>query len=254
MWNHREFLREVDSRAPAHKPCEGVQRKHRSWAAAGWVAHTAPRCPLDPRISCHILEERCRCWNTCRGAEERDVAGCGSMELRGKRLTLAALPVAYVDNITSPDVLLLYLSSQVQTAHGHQVGFIRLQADVLEEPVVKHTSCGHRNRAHAQLHSWEMKINVTTTCVSFSWRFIKYLSNLRADDVVKYLNSLLRGTCLHHEATHAEMCFNVSSSIRFRITVRIFTDRNFLRSSVDGVQTRRRTLHGSRTLDKLTAG
>lgn len=67
--------------------------------------------------------------------------------------TWPALPVAHVDNVTSPDVLLLYLSGQVQTAHGHQVGFIRLQADVLEEPVVKHASGGHGNRAHAQLHT-----------------------------------------------------------------------------------------------------
>lgn len=73
------------------------------------------------------------------------------LELR-PGIPLAALPVAYVDYIPSPEVLLLYLSSQVQTAHGHQVGLVGLQADVLEEAVVKHASCGHGDGAHAQLH------------------------------------------------------------------------------------------------------
>lgn len=63
------------------------------------------------------------------------------------------LPMAYVEDVTGPDVLLLHFASQVHTAHGHQVGFIRMQADTFKETVVQHTRRGHRHRAHTQLHS-----------------------------------------------------------------------------------------------------
>lgn len=59
-----------------------------------------------------------------------------------------------------------------------------------------------------------------------------------------FMAEKLRGTCLHHEATHAEMCFYVSSSVRFRITVRIVTGRRFLRSSAGGAGPGGRSLHG----------
>lgn len=65
------------------------------------------------------------------------------------------LPVAHVDYVTRPDVLLLHFTGQVQTAHGHQVGFICTDADTLKEMVVQYTCCSHGNRAHFQLHSWE---------------------------------------------------------------------------------------------------
>lgn len=67
------------------------------------------------------------------------------------------LPVAYVDDVPGPDVLLLYFASQVHAAHGHQVGFIRTQADVFKETVVQRTRCGYGHWAHAQLHSWTRK-------------------------------------------------------------------------------------------------
>ena len=53
--------------------------------------------------------------------------------------------MAYVDYVTGPDVLLLHFASQVHTAHGHQVGFIRTYADTFKETVIQHTCCGHRH-------------------------------------------------------------------------------------------------------------
>lgn len=63
------------------------------------------------------------------------------------------LPVADVDDVTGPDVLLLHLAGQVHAAHGHQVGLIDPDAGPLEETVVQHAGCGHRHRAQAELHS-----------------------------------------------------------------------------------------------------
>lgn len=61
--------------------------------------------------------------------------------------------MAHVDDVTGPDVLLLDLPCQVQTAHGHQVGLVVLQADAVKEAVVEHAGRGHGHRVQAQLHS-----------------------------------------------------------------------------------------------------
>lgn len=66
--------------------------------------------------------------------------------------------MADIDDVTGPDVLLLYFPSQVHAAHGHQVGFVGLQAGVLKEAVVQHTCCGHGHWVHTQLHSCAGKI------------------------------------------------------------------------------------------------
>lgn len=59
----------------AHLPCEGVQRRRESWAVGGWGAHTAPHYPSGPRTPCHILEERCHCWSTCKGGTDWERGG-----------------------------------------------------------------------------------------------------------------------------------------------------------------------------------
>lgn len=64
-------------------------------------------------------------------------------EYTGASVHFPILPVAYIDDVTGPDVLLLYFSGQVHTAHGHQEGFIFSQADTFKETVVQHTRCGH---------------------------------------------------------------------------------------------------------------
>lgn len=66
----------------------------------------------------------------------------------------SVLPVAHIDDVPGPDVLLLHFSSQVQAAHGHQVGFINTGCDPLEETMVQHTGRCHGYWAHTELHSW----------------------------------------------------------------------------------------------------
>lgn len=67
------------------------------------------------------------------------------------------LPVAHVDDVTGPDVLLLHLAGQVQAAHGHQVGLVVLQPDAVEEAMVEHTGCGHWHGVHGQLDPWQQE-------------------------------------------------------------------------------------------------
>ena len=63
-------------------------------------------------------------------------------------------PVADVDDVPCPEVLLLHFAREVNTAHSDQVGLVHPQADALEEPVVQLTGRGHWHGAHPQLHPW----------------------------------------------------------------------------------------------------
>lgn len=71
----------TNTQVHTHLPCEGVQRKRRSWAVAGWGAHIAPRCPSGPRTPCHILEECCHCWNTYEGGTGGEREGVRSFKV-----------------------------------------------------------------------------------------------------------------------------------------------------------------------------